>query len=249
MFKPQLMAVAALALLVAAPAAHAQYGGGGDVVCESHDGRFQECRTPFRAPSIGEQLSSAQCIEGRTWGLRGNGVVWVGGGCRARFVEGRGGWQGPGQGQGQGGWQGGWQGQGNQAVLRCESQDGRYQTCPAPRGARLVITRQLSDTRCVEGRNWGMSRGNVWVNDGCRAEFAVAGGGGGFEGQGGYDREVSCSSEDRRQNSCAWNPRWGRPYVIEQLSQDDCREGQSWGWDGRSRIWVDRGCRARFGAR
>ncbi len=237
-----------LALLALAPAAHAQYGGGGggDVLCESQDGRTRECRTPFRNPVVGEQLSSSDCVEGRTWGMRGNGAVWVTGGCRARFVEGRGGWQGQG---------GGGQGQ---SVLRCESDDGRYQTCAAPRGARLVISRQLSETRCVEGRNWGVRGNSVWVDGGCRAEFAVSGGGGygpgnghgQGHGQGGYGGgDVTCESQDRRQQTCNWNSRWGRPQVIEQLSEDTCREGQSWGYDGRNRIWVDRGCRARFGGR
>ncbi|EWC49317.1 hypothetical protein XAR_4358 [Xanthomonas citri pv. glycines str. 8ra] len=43
--------------------------------------------------------------------------------------------------------------------------DGRY--------GRPVLTRQLSDTRCEEGRTWGYDdrRATVWVNDGCRARF------------------------------------------------------------------------------
>jgi hypothetical protein len=36
--------------------------------------------------------------------------------------------------------------------------------------------------------------------------------------------------------------------VIQQLSSSPCREGYTWGYAG-NQIWVDRGCRARFGAR
>ena len=36
--------------------------------------------------------------------------------------------------------------------------------------------------------------------------------------------------------------------LIEQLSRTPCIEGRSWGWEG-NQIWVDQGCRGRFGAR
>ena len=57
------------------------------------------------------------------------------------------------------------------ARVRCDSNDNRYRQCAIDgRGARLV--RQYSKSPCVEGRTWGVGRGFVWVNDGCRAEFA-----------------------------------------------------------------------------
>ena len=176
--------------------------------------------------------------------------MWVAEGCRARFVEA--GYGGNG-GYGNGGYGGNGNGNGGYGQgVRCESNDGRYQECAAPRGGRLVVSRQLSDTACVEGRTWGSRGGSVWVQGGCRAEFAVAGGGADLgQGQGQYGnngRTVVCSSDDQRQQVCAWNSRWGRPQVVEQLSDTACREGSSWGYDGRGRLWVDRGCRARFGA-
>jgi hypothetical protein len=36
--------------------------------------------------------------------------------------------------------------------------------------------------------------------------------------------------------------------LIEQLSSNSCREGSTWGYSG-NQIWVDRGCRGRFGSR
>ena len=60
---------------------------------------------------------------------------------------------------------------------------------------------------------------------------------------------ITCESQDRRYSSCAWDSRWGWPRLVEELSQSSCREGSSWGYDGRGQLWVDRGCRARFTAR
>ena len=95
MIHQRLLAGIALALLALAPAAQAQYGGNDEVTCESQDGRTRECRTSFRYPVVSETLSSAPCIEGRTWGNGGGGMIWVTDGCRARFVDGRGGRQPP----------------------------------------------------------------------------------------------------------------------------------------------------------
>jgi len=36
------------------------------------------------------------------------------------------------------------------------------------------MVRQLGDTSCVEGYNWGRDEHGVWVDRGCRAEFMVA---------------------------------------------------------------------------
>ena len=110
-----------------------------------------------------------------------NGSIWVTNGCRAEFVEARGGWGG-----GNGGGWGGNNGRPGETI-RCESQNNRERSCPVGwRNARLV--RQLSGSPCDEGRTWGVRNGAVWVSGGCRAEFAEArgwGGGGGRSGGGG----------------------------------------------------------------
>ena len=59
-------------------------------------------------------------------------------------------------------------------TFRCESIDGQPRFCRLPFAAsRIDIRRQLSDTRCSEGYNWGAQRDGVWVERGCRAEFVV----------------------------------------------------------------------------
>lgn len=217
-------------------------GGGGSydersaVRCESDDGRYRECRAPVGGRlSLLRQESQTPCIEGQTWGNRGSGTVWVNAGCRGVF--------------GVAGWGGGG---GSSETYRCESRDDRYNECRGPTRGRQVLVRQLSESACIEGRSWGSHNGGVWVQYGCRGEFAAAGGwgGGGNWGQGGGRYEVECTSEDRRYTQCNWDSRQGRPYVVEQYSSDACIEGSSWGYDRRrGNLWVDRGCRARFGAR
>ena len=289
------------------------YGSGQRVVCESHDGDFAECRTPFGGPpAIARTLSSSACVQGQTWGSRGAGTVWVSSGCRAEFVDSYAAPGGASQGHQDGyrlrcesddgrqrecranvqtrltlmrqlsdadciegqswgsdnrgrvwvrhgcrgdfapaqGWgQGGAYGYGDGHTLRCESDDGRQRECRANVQTRMTLVRQLSDADCVEGQSWGSDRnGRVWVRNGCRGDFGPVAGSGGW-GASGYGQAVTCESVERRYNACSWDPRWGRPYLVEQLSADACQEGRQWGYDGRGQIWVDRGCRGRFAGR
>ena len=256
---------AAAALAFAAPlAAQAQYniniggggGGGGDsVTCESQDGNYRESRGRFaNAPVLVENLSSTPCVEGRNWGSRGPGSVWVSGGCRGRFADAY-------YGGGGGGYNPGYQQGGYGDVIRCESDDGRHRECRTGTRGRVALVRQLSESPCIEGQTWGSNRnGTVWVRQGCRGEFAAGGYGGGYNPgyNGGYapgyqggnsNYTITCESQDRRYSSCHWDARWGYPRLVQELSARSCREGESWGYDGRGLLWVDRGCRARFSTR
>ena len=60
---------------------------------------------------------------------------------------------------------------------------------------------------------------------------------------------ITCSSEGGRYKECSVDTRGG-VRLEQQLSSNTnkggaCIENQTWGWD-RNKIWVDRGCRARF---
>ena len=202
-------------------------GQSGSVLCESQNNRYRECRTNFRGNAVlSQNISQTRCVEGQNWGSR-DGMVWVDRGCKGRFV------QGSNNNSGQ--------------TLRCESQNGAIRTCTHNFRNNVVLSRQLSSTRCVEGQNWGQRRGSIWVKDGCRGEF-TEGRGGWNPGPGNSNYSVTCSSANDRRSTCAWDNRQGRPMVIQQLSSAPCREGSTWGYSG-NQIWVDRGCRARFGAR
>jgi hypothetical protein len=158
-------AAACLAITCSAPAIAAGQGRGWDDVdtlrCESIDRRWRACRVDTRGDvRLVRQLSDTRCVRGRTWGTDARGI-WVDGGCRGEFaiVRGRG-----------RGHDGGAAGQ----RFRCESNDHRANECGVPGRGDVRIVRQLSDVRCVEGRNWGQRGGRVWVDDGCRAEFEVS---------------------------------------------------------------------------
>lgn len=206
----------------------------GTVVCESKNNGYRECYTGFRGPPVlVRQLSDSGCREGRSWGHR-PGAVWVSRGCRAVFEEVHGG--------------GGWGGD----TVRCESRDGRYTECRTSFRGPAELVEQLSSTRCVEGRNWGRTRGGIWVDGGCRGLFAGyhSGGGGGGHWQPVGNYTIECESRDERYRTCSWD--WGRgtPYLLDQLSRSPCVRGRSWGYDARSRVlWVDQGCRGVFGSR
>ena len=211
--------------------------GGQTLICSSDDRRRRDCRTPFNGrPVLIENISGTRCIEGQNFG-GGGGAMWVEGGCRGRFAEGRG-----------GGWGGGGWGGGNGQVVRCESRDRRLSECRTGFRGRAELARQLSGSACVEGRTWGQRGDSVWVDQGCRAEFVEGRGRPGHGGIGNSGYTVTCNSDDNRRRSCAWDRRQGRPVVIENLSRTRCEEGGNWNWDGNA-IWVDRGCRARFGSR
>jgi len=54
--------------------------------CESRDNRFRYCNLPYRGHvEVYRQLSSNQCVYGRSWGLERN-RIWVSHGCRADFA-------------------------------------------------------------------------------------------------------------------------------------------------------------------
>ena len=81
-----------------------------------------------------------------------------------------------------------------QNVITCESHGGRRQTCSVDTRGGVRLVRRLSDDPCIQGRSWGTTRNGVWVDDGCRAQFAVSrsrggnGNGGSYGGRSGDGR-------------------------------------------------------------
>ena len=144
---------------------------------------------------------------------------------------------------------GGWQpgpGRPPQAPeVLCESKDNRYVECPTQFRGAAMVSRQLSSTRCTEGINFGSRPGRVWVNGGCRARFVendrysppTAPGG----------REIACESRNGQYQECRTGFR-GPATLVRQTSSTACVEGRTWG-ARTGVVWVNGGCRARFGAR
>ena len=125
-------------------------------------------------------------------------------------------------------------------TIVCASNHGERVYCDADTRYGVRMVRQISGSPCSEGRTWGFDRRGIWVDRGCRAEFTVNSGGGGFGGD-----TVTCSSNNGERVYCEVNTRDRRVRLVRQISGSPCREGETWGWDRRG-IWVDRGCRAEF---
>ncbi|MBS0570111.1 MAG: DUF3011 domain-containing protein [Proteobacteria bacterium] len=142
-------------------------------------------------------------------------------------------------------------GYGNSDVVDCRSSGYNFQRCPVPwRDARLV--RQLSNTQCIRGQNWGFDRQGLWVDRGCGGRFVDARGGPGYGGSwyppSGWDHrfQVRCPSSGYQYRFCEVDMgRGGRAYLQRQESDSACIEGRTWGWN-RAGIWVDQGCSGIF---
>ena len=53
--------------------------------CASVDMKYRECQLPVKGRAVlVKRLSDARCVEGQSWGQRGD-RVWVANGCRAKF--------------------------------------------------------------------------------------------------------------------------------------------------------------------
>lgn len=57
--------------------------------------------------------------------------------------------------------------------VTCESRNDRYQSCRISTAGYVTLDRQLSSTACRQGRTWDYNRREIWVDDGCRAQFRV----------------------------------------------------------------------------
>lgn len=134
-------------------------------------------------------------------------------------------------------------------TIYCASDDGRRNYCSANTRGGVQLTRQRSDSACIQGRTWGWDNNGIWVDRGCRAEFTARNGGGwgngwGNGGNNGSSGTIYCASDDGGRNYCSANTRDG-VRLTRQRSGSACTQGRTWGWDNRG-IWVDRGCRAEF---
>ncbi|MGA8145155.1 MAG: DUF3011 domain-containing protein [Candidatus Acidiferrales bacterium] len=66
-----------------------------------------------------------------------------------------------------------------------------------------------------------------------------------FSAQASAQSTITCESKHHKRNYCRIDDPRVTVEMVQQLSQEPCVRGQSWGNDGQG-IWVDRGCRAVF---
>lgn len=232
------LVIAALvsALFIAAPAS-AQSNT--RITCESWQFRYAQCPVPNAIDARISRVIAGDCRPGN-WGYDRSGV-WVNNGCRAVFdvaVRGNGGnWGNSG-------------GSGGGQFVRCESWQFQPARCNMNTRGGVRIQRVIAGD-CRQNQTWGWDRNAVWVNGGCRADFAAAGGGGGGNANwgngggssGGGGQIIECSSWQYQPARC--NVRVQNSVVIDRVNGGECVQGRTWGWD-RNAIWVTEGCRARF---
>jgi ribosomal protein L37AE/L43A len=222
------MSAVLLFALLAAPAEAQQMlvpaGAQQTIRCESVDGLYRECRADGHGRiMVTRQISSAECIEGRTWGYR-DGHLWVNNGCRAEFT-----------------FTGGTALPARTTAVVCESVNGRRANCPVDTRGGVVMARQISDNACIQGQSWGYSANGIWVDRGCRAEFSV---GSNLVASSRFGRVVLCESIDGRRAHCPADTRTGIQ-IVRQISRSNCDFERDWGYDANG-IWVNNGCRAEF---
>jgi hypothetical protein len=163
--------IALFALFAVAPLAWSQ----STVTCSSDDGHLHTCNIgPNRGVRMVRQRSGSACIQGRTYGVRGQ-QIWVDRGCRADFAV-LGGGRGPND-QHDNYDRGGRYDNGGAGsrVVTCSSDDGHRHSCNVGAADGIRMVRQRSGSPCIEGRTFGYSRGQIWVDRGCRADFEVRG--------------------------------------------------------------------------
>lgn len=185
------------------------------------------------------QRSTAPCIEGQTWGHQNNSI-WVTQGCEGDF---------------------GFQGVAAPPVvvvparpgsmrINCESRDYQQQYCPT--GQQIVnawVIEQISSAPCIQGRTWGFQNNDIWVTQGCAADFGIQGRGSPpvvAVPQPYYPATMVCESRNYQQNFCATARPITRAWLIAQRSRSACMQGRTWGYD-EGGIWVTQGCEGEFG--
>jgi Protein of unknown function (DUF3011) len=214
------------------------------ISCSSDDGKRHYCSANAQGRvRLVQQRSESACREGYSWGSDSRGI-WVDYGCRADFtIEAERGYgdRDRDRDRDNDGYRGDSQGSDQNGVISCSSDDGGRHYCPANVQGRVQLVKQRSDSPCQEGYGWGSDRRGIWVDHGCRADFAVTPYPDGGSDQGSV---ISCSSDDGGRHYCPADTHGG-VQLVKQRSDSSCEQDRSWGFDRRG-IWVDHGCRADF---
>ncbi len=200
---------------------HPQPGPGqGTIRCSSDNGKRNWCNIGnARDARLVNQVSGSPCVRDSTWGIDNRGL-WVDNGCRADFAFGGGGGYYP---------QPGGPGQG---TIRCSSDNGKRNWCNIGNARDAQLVNQVSGSPCVRGSTWGIDNRGLWVDNGCRADFAI---GGSYRPPPSQPLIITCSSNDGKRNWCDIGGR--RDIRLNrQISGSACIEGQTWGIDNRGHL-------------
>ena len=193
------------------------------LTCESRNYQQEFCPTGVKITRAWMlvQRSRSPCIEGQTWGFQ-NSSIWVNQGCEGDFA---------------------FEGVAGPSVavvpsrpganrITCESRNYQQQTCPT--GQRITVAwviEQRSSAPCIQGRSWGYQNNDIWVAEGCAADFGVQGAGPPVvvAPQPVAPSAVSmiCESREYQQQYCAAGRPIGRAWLVAQRSRAPCVQGQA----------------------
>jgi len=211
------------------------------ITCASRNYQQEFCPTgPIASAWLVAQRSQAPCIQGQTWGFQGTGI-WVNQGCEGDFAFQSTGGPPPAMAQGRPG----------VTRVTCESRNYQQQYCPTGQQISSAwVIEQRSGAPCIQGQTWGHQGSDIWVTQGCAADFGVQGHGGPpvvaplpvIPSAG----TILCESRNYQQNFCSTGRTVYRAWLVSQRSSAPCRQGRTWGYD-RNGIWVTQGCEGEFG--
>ena len=128
-----------------------------------------------------------------------------------------------------------------QVAVLCASSGMRHAVCD--QGGIIIsaqLARQDSRSACVEGRSWGYTGTQLWVDHGCRGAFNLL-----ISLTPIPSILVSCASSRYRYAECALPGRAADVQLERQDSASACRKGATFG-TLNDRLWVNRGCRGVF---
>lgn len=148
------------------------YRDGPRITCASDDGNRHYCAADTRyGVRMVNQRSGSPCTQGYSWGYDRRGI-WVDRGCRADFIVripyGPGPYPPP-----PGAYPPGPPPPPPGGVITCSSDNGGRNFCPANTRNGVRLVRQRSDAPCRSGYSWGFDQRGIWVDRGCRADFAL----------------------------------------------------------------------------
>lgn len=139
------------------------------ITCESQNNRPAQCQVPgIDASSVHleRKLSSAACVQGRTWGVsEGENSppgIWVSNGCRATFSYRTG-----------GGSFNAYGGTPYDYEFECESLRGAWKHCEVPQVHMARIEIIAGNDACREYKAYGVDDTGIWVRNNCQAAFRV----------------------------------------------------------------------------
>ena len=132
-------------------------------------------------------------------------------------------------------------------AVNCGGPDEREYHCRVDTSRGVILLQEVGRTRCIRGYTWDYGDGEIWVDHGCAAQFALA-----SRAPVAWQEETtpvgkalaSCAADTVTPIYCVEIPDM-RAELVRERSDVPCREGKNWGVDARG-LWLSRGCAADF---